>query len=133
MPLPSEWVDRIFEKLTLVYGRDFLGRWEGLDIDAVKADWAHELGGFGAEPSAIRHALEHLPPGKPPTVLEFKAMAQRVPQPFSPPLPAPERTPEEKARISELLKGIRMRLAATGGSRPGNERHAPLVRAKGEQ
>lgn len=29
MSLPAAWIDKIFTKLTLAYGRDFLGRWEG--------------------------------------------------------------------------------------------------------
>ena len=58
MSLPLPWADRIFEKLTLVYGQAFLARWRDLDLDAVKADWAHELDGFERHPKAIAHALQ---------------------------------------------------------------------------
>lgn len=78
-PLPLEWVNKIFTKLTLVYGRDFASRWEGMNISDVKVDWAHELGGFQDNPKAITHALQNLPPAKPPTVLEFRALAQKRP------------------------------------------------------
>jgi hypothetical protein len=74
MSLPETWVDRIFTKLSLVYGHQFLSRWDGLAMADVKADWAHELRGFAQNPGAISYALEHLPPGKAPTVLEFRAI-----------------------------------------------------------
>ena len=82
MSLPLPWVDRIFEKLTLVYGQAFLARWRDLDLDAVKADWAHELDGFERHPKAIAHALQALPPEKPPTVLQFRELARRAPLPL---------------------------------------------------
>jgi hypothetical protein len=78
-PLPLEWVEKIFKKLTLVYGRDFQSRWEGLDVMEVKIDWAHELAGLQENPRCITHALQNLPPAKPPTVLEFRALALKCP------------------------------------------------------
>jgi hypothetical protein len=88
-PLPMSWIDKIFKKLTLLHGRDFLSKWEGLDITDVKVDWAHELAGLQENPACIRHALESLPGAKPPTVLEFRALALKCPAPAVPALPAP--------------------------------------------
>ena len=96
MSLPISWVDKIFSKLTLVYGRQFLGRWEGLDLDAVKSDWADELSRFQQSPNAIAYALENLPADKPPTVLEFKAVCIRRPD-TSLSLPSPKADPERVA------------------------------------
>ena len=79
MSLPSNWIDTIFSKLTLIYGRDFAGRWEGMNIADVKADWAHELDGLDASPQRIAYALKNLPASKPPTVLEFRATAWKMP------------------------------------------------------
>lgn len=90
MTLPSAWVDRIFEKLTLTYGHQFLGRWSGLDVDAVKADWAHELAGFENRPDAVRHALQNLPVKDPPTVRQFVAACVAAPTPAVKALPAPK-------------------------------------------
>lgn len=81
MPLPASWVERIFQKLSLVYGRDFISRWEGQEMAAVMADWGHELDGWQHQPEAIRYALEHLPVDKPPTVLQFRALCNRRPEP----------------------------------------------------
>lgn len=91
--LPMPWVDRIFTKLTLIYGRDFMARWEGLEVADVKADWAHELAGFQRFPDGIKHAIEHLPPGKPPTVREFRELARKAPPPEFKALPAPQADP----------------------------------------
>lgn len=81
MSLPLPWVEKIFEKLTLVYGRGFLNRWEGIDLAAVKADWAHELADFEHENTRMKiaFALANLPTDKPPTVLEFRKIAWSAP------------------------------------------------------
>lgn len=110
MSLPLPWVDRIFTKLTLVYGHDFLNRWRDLDLDAVKADWAHELSGYETQPEALAHALKYLPPGKPPTVLEFRDLARKCPPPVFKALPAPEATPEQKAKVKSMLDDLRKRM-----------------------
>ena len=46
MSLQLKAVDHIFDRLSATYGRDFTGRWEGLDQNAIKSSWAHELSGF---------------------------------------------------------------------------------------
>lgn len=79
MSLPHSWVEPIFTKLTLVYGQQFLRRWQDIDLDAVKADWAHELDGMDRSPKRIAYALQNLPLEKPPTVLEFRAIAWKMP------------------------------------------------------
>lgn len=90
MPMPASWIDKIFDKLTMVYGHQFIGRWSGLDLVKVKADWAHELDGMEAHPKAISYALQHLDPDHPPTVLQFREICRRSPEPKAPALPAPE-------------------------------------------
>ena len=104
MALPSAWVDKIFEKLSLVYGRDFAGRWEGLDLKAVKADWAHELGGFEVRPAAIKHALETIDPSRPPTVLQFRDLCAKAPVMNPPALPSP---PANPAIVAQVLSGMK--------------------------
>lgn len=112
MSLPLPWVERIFAKLTLAYGRDFLGRWEGVDLADVKTDWAHELDGFERFPEAIAYALANLPP-RAPSVIEFRAIARRAPAPDVPRLEAPRADPERvKAEMAKLAP---MRAAASTG------------------
>ena len=102
MSLPAAWVDRIFDKLALTYGRDFLGRYEGLDLNAVKSDWAHELSGFFSHPSAIAHALVNLP-DRAPSVIEFRKLARMAPVTE---VPRIEHSPAGKERISSELKRL---------------------------
>lgn len=108
MSLPLPWVDKIFAKLALAYGRDFLARWEGLEIAEVKADWAHELGGFAGQPEAIAYAFAHLP-AKAPTVIEFRAICRQAPAPELPRLEAPKADPErvhaELAKLAPVRDG----------------------------
>lgn len=101
MSLPTAWVDKIFEKMTLTYGRDFLGRWVGLDENQVKSDWAHELSGLFANPSCIAFALQNLPE-RAPTVIEFRRIARSMPD--APALPVEySRAGQERIR-AELAK-----------------------------
>ena len=98
--LPLPWVEKIFKKLTLVYGRDFMSRWEGQSINDVIDDWAEELSGLKGWPEAITYALQNLPAGKPPTVLEFRAICLKAPKPDRPALPEPV---ADKSRVEHEL------------------------------
>lgn len=112
MSIPIAWVDKIFLKLTLVYGRDFIGRWEGLEISDVKTDWGHELSGFEDWPEAIAHALATLPPGKPPTVLEFRDLARKAPRKTLVALPSQPADPANVAAELAKLASLTVRKQA---------------------
>ena len=103
MSLPSPWVEKIFTKLTLVYGRNFLDRWTGLDMDAVKDDWAHELSALQQSPRAITYALQNLPADKPPTVLEFRKIAWSTP---AADMPKIEHQPANPLIVAKALSGL---------------------------
>lgn len=106
MSLPAAWTDRIFEKLTITYGRDFLSRWEGMDLNAVKSDWASELSGLFRHPSSIAWALDHLPE-KPPTVVQFRRIANEMPAQNAPRLEydaaGQERIAVELAKLAPIV------------------------------
>lgn len=129
MSLPANWVDRIFDKLTLTYGQSFLRRWQDIDLNAVKSDWAHELAGFAQHPRAIAWALQNLPTEKPPTVLEFRALARRVP---AEEVPRIEHAPASPERVAaELAKlGPARRVRSMGGFGNRDWAHALLERHK---
>ena len=107
MSLPTAWVEALFTKLTLAYGRDFVGRWEGLDLNDVKTDWGHELDGFENHPESIAYALANLPP-KAPTVMEFRAACRRAPAVAVPllasPVASPERVAAELAKLGHIRR-----------------------------
>jgi hypothetical protein len=102
MSLPLQWVDRIFDKLTLTYGQAFLSRWRDIDLNAVKSDWAHELAVFERAPNAIAFALSNLSE-KPPSVADFKALCRQAPATEVVALSEPAADPERmRAEISKL-------------------------------
>jgi hypothetical protein len=78
MSLPVEWIDKIFLKLTLNYGVEFMARYKGLNPNDVKSDWCHELSFAEQRPDAIKFALENLP-DRPPTAQAFKALCLSAP------------------------------------------------------
>lgn len=104
-------VEAIFTKSALVYGRDFLGRWEGQDLNEVKADWERELSGFLHNPAAVAYGLQNLPADKPPTVLQFRAICNRYDPPKPLELAPPKADPERVRQILGNLRG-KLRIAA---------------------
>lgn len=106
MSLPASWVDRIFTRLTMVFGRDFLSRYEGLDVAAVKAEWADDLTSFQQSPNAIKYALEMLPSDKPPTSLQFRDLCRHAPQYMPKALPPPDIDPALAQTIKAAFKPV---------------------------
>lgn len=103
MSMPATWTEKIFMKLTLIYGRDFTARWEGMNICDIKTDWSHELSGYENRPKAIAWALQNLPAGKPPTVLEFRKLCNTLPQEATVFLDAPKADPVRVAAVLAKL------------------------------
>ncbi len=111
MSLPENWTNKIFQKLILAYGRDFTGRYEGVPLEEVKADWAHELSGYQQSPNSIAYALCNLP-DKPPNVFQFRAICRAAP---SEAVPALEydygpTTPEGRAAGAKLAREVLARI-----------------------
>jgi hypothetical protein len=106
MSLPAAWVDQIFGKLALTYGAHFARLWEGLDLDAVKANWAWELAGFASAPQAIQYALDNLPE-RPPTALVFRAICRLAPEAKAVYLPPPKRDPIRAREVREAFQALR--------------------------
>lgn len=106
--LLPQLVEIIFKKMSLRYGRDFLARYEGLDLDEVIADWIHELRGCEKNPMAIHFALQNLPDNRPPNVAEFRALARRAPAPNE--VLALDRPVVDVKRVDSMLGNMRERL-----------------------
>lgn len=107
MSLSLQAVDRLLERLTATYGRDFLSKYEGLDANAIKTVWAHELGGFAGNLHAIAWALENLP-ARAPNAVEFRFLCRLAPAPevtrLTEPAANPERVRQELAKLGQLTK-----------------------------
>lgn len=105
-PLPRNWVDALFGKLTVRYGAAFAAQYRDLDINAVKDDWAEELAGFGSNPKAIAYALENAPDSwsdRPPNSRAFRTVCRLAPSVPLPQLPQP---PSDPARVAESMAQI---------------------------
>ena len=113
MSMPREWVDRLFERLAAIYGRGWIGKWEGVDWEAVKSAWAHELRDIG--PSGIKYALDNLPENAP-NAVEFRRLCAVPPRFYGgedvPRLPEPPANPEVAKAALEKLKQLRLRRVA---------------------
>lgn len=74
-PLPTSWVEKLFHKMLLDYGKKFTDQWGGADTDELIAHWSREMGGYsGQEISRGLKAMD----GRdwPPTLPEFKKMCR---------------------------------------------------------
>ena len=114
MSLPIAAIDRLFDRMNLTYGTQFVRMWSGLDINDVKSSWAYELGIFAHNLNAIGWALEHLPE-RCPNLIEFKALCKQAPRPQNEQLLAPKA--DEQVVDAELA-----RIASNALSAPKNER-----------
>lgn len=111
MSLPLKAIDRLFDRLTATYGRDFTGKFEGIEQSALKASWAHELSGFADKLTMLAWALENLPE-RCPNVIEFRNLARRAPAPEAPRLPQPKADP---ARVAAELAKLGPAISAQTG------------------
>lgn len=75
--LPSEWIDRLWQRFLLMYGNKFADMWRDLDPNAVKQAWAEDLAGYTGE--EIRRGLEWCKSQSwPPTLPEFMTACRPV-------------------------------------------------------
>ncbi|WP_291928621.1 hypothetical protein [Limnohabitans sp.] len=112
MSLPSKAIDRLFDRLTATYGNEWINRWQGLDGQAVKSLWAHELSAYTNRLEALAWALENLPP-RAPNVIEFKNLCRQAPAPEVPQLPQPKADPERLKQELSKLGEIRAKAVAS--------------------
>ena len=101
MSVPIEWVEKIFAKLSVNYGMDFLNRYKGIKLVDVKTDWSEELGGLDG--AAISFALQSLP-DRPPTAQQFRNLCLQAPSAVEvPKLEMPKPNPAMVKLVMERL------------------------------
>ena len=73
--LPESWIEKLFHKMLMEYGKKFTDQWGGADTDELIKHWANELAGYeGAE---IKRGLAGLDSREwPPTLPEFKKLCR---------------------------------------------------------
>lgn len=73
--LPESWIERLFEKMLLDYGKKFTDMWGSSDMDEMIAHWARELGGYSKDELRTGYAAM----GRlswPPALPEFKSLCR---------------------------------------------------------
>lgn len=98
-------IERLFERLATKYGRAFMAQYEGLEANAVKADWAHELGCYNSRIGAeiFKWALDNLPE-RPPNSIQFHNLCRQARVERHEALPAPEGKPMTDEQRKVLRK-----------------------------
>lgn len=106
--IPAAWVDRLFERLATLYGRQWIDLWADVPLADVKDAWQSALAGCSGE--QIRRALEHLSTHNKfaPTAPEFAVIARqfRDEPAHVPALPRPHTEMPEGVR-DELRRFVR--------------------------
>lgn len=120
MALPSAWVESLFARLQTRYGVAFSQQYDGIGIEAVKADWAHTLDGVSGE--ALHYALDRLPSERAPNVMQFRDLARCYTPPDRAALPPPlahqdddvrRRIEHHRARVRAGIDALNARNAMT--------------------
>lgn len=124
MSLSTKITDRLFERLTLTYGSQWVAMWAGADVAAVKSLWASELSIFADRLEAIGWALANLPE-RPPNLVQFKALCRQAPRPPGDEAALP--APSDPQRVRQAIESLRV------GSDPTKARAVGLDGRNGAQ
>ena len=126
MSLPLKAIERLFDRLGATYGREWTGKWDGIDDSSVKSLWAHELSAFADRErmTAVAWALENLPE-KCPNAIQFRNLCRQAPQWQALQLDAPKADPR-------IVDAEMAKIAATALRSSSNpeQRGDPLAWAK---
>lgn len=76
--LPTKVIDKLFFRLSNVYGSQWSALWKDNDIAEVKQLWADQLSFYGQHLEAFAWALDHLPE-RVPNLVQFKKLLSDAP------------------------------------------------------
>ena len=124
-PLPSAWVERIFLRLSGIYGREFTSQFShyvgdvDIGLENAKQVWAEELAGFTENPDAIAYALETLP-DRAPNAIKFRDACRRAPE--KPKVLIENKLTQaqmsaNKQRVADMIASLKMLKDANDGQR----------------
>ena len=99
------WVDVLFTRLQIRYGDAWTRKWDGIDPNAIKADWCDALATMvELNPKAITYALQHLPDNFPPNVDGFMKLCLMAPSPtLALAAPVDKPNPEFAAKVAGMV------------------------------
>jgi hypothetical protein len=105
--LPPKVINKLFFRLSNVYGSQWSQLWKDNDIEEVKDLWADELGYFAHRLDSFAWALDHLP-DRPPNLVQFKKLLNDAPTPhqdliidYTKAAPIPEAIAQEMKKINQ--------------------------------
>ena len=75
--LPSNVMDRLFTRMSMVYGTEWSNRWRGIPEEEVKESWAKELSSVSVE--ELTWAVKNLPVHAP-NLIQFKDLCRQAPK-----------------------------------------------------
>lgn len=127
MSLPTDWVDALFQRLTVAYGDRFLTQWSGQQPEVVKAHWGAVL--TGVTSGGIAYALGHLPPDLPPNAMQFERLCRSRPSSTPRPTQAIAGPPVDPERVRRAMDAA---AAVFGSGRKDPKRWARLLQAREE-
>lgn len=104
-------IDRLFERLSAVYGPAWERSLGATPVLEAKALWAHQLQAFADRLEAIVWALDELPES-PPNVIQFRNLCRSAPAAAAPRPPEPKADPARVA--AELAKLGQLRAKPAG-------------------
>lgn len=103
--LPKPWVERIFDRMSVLYGSKFADLWRGVEPEGLKQAWAEELCGFKDQPERIKQALDALRGlEQPPTLPQFINMLRNTHSTAPIALPAPVDREAGAKKLEEVVK-----------------------------
>ena len=106
----NAWIERVFAKLTAIYGDAFTRNWIESDFDDVKRTWSDILGGFSADDIGAALKQCYAMP-KPPNAPEFASMCRTHMTTRTKPIESPL-TPEERAAARKVADTVAASLKA---------------------
>lgn len=119
------WIERIFAKLTSIYGDDFTRNWRGIDPEEIKAEWADTLGGFhAADIASALQACRSQP--KAPNLPEFASLCRQNMNTRNTVTLAPL-TPEERAAAAKVAETVAKAMSAKEANTKGYYVNGVLV------
>lgn len=121
----KDWIERIFTRLSGIYGSEFTYKWADVDNEELKAEWGDALGGFHADDiAAALHTCRSQP--KAPNLPEFAALCRQNMNTRKSPAMAPLSS-EERAAAARVANEVSKSLKSKESNAKGYIVNGTLV------
>lgn len=121
----NEWIERIFTRLSGIYGSEFTYKWADVDSDSLKAEWGDALGGFHADDIAAALQSCRAQP-KAPNLPEFASMCRQNMNTRTT-VNIPPLKPEERVAAAKVAETIAKAMSAKEANTKGYMVNGVLV------